>query len=209
VDSTAEQLPMSTRQLLLERYVEAKDFTRPHLMREIYAPDAVLTFSIATDSISFPEKVAGIDGITRTLIVDFGAKYNRCRTYYVCDSLPEHTDRITIVPWLVLMHEAARAVLRVGKGYYVWTFEPQGPVSVQVVAMHIHIERMDPVDDADGHLLSAAQAVLPYPWLPPSVMRSRLGTLSQSDPALAFLGDFRVPIDPPEPRPRLSQLARP
>jgi len=178
-------------------------------MREIYAADAVLTFSIATDSISFPERVAGIDGITGTLIVDFGAKYNRCRTYYVCDSLPENTETITIVPWLVLMREPARACLRVGKGYYVWTFEPQGPGSVQVVALHIHIERMDPVDDADGHLLGAAQAVLPYPWLPPSVMRSGLGTLSQSDPALAFLGDFRLPIDPPEPGPRLSQLARP
>ena len=39
---------------------------------------------------------------------------------------------------------------------------------MQVTAMHIHIERMDPIDDADGRLLSAAQSVLPYPWLPPS-----------------------------------------
>ena len=200
---------MSTRQLLLERYVEAKDLTRPQLMREIYAADAVLTFSIATDSISFPDKVAGIDGITRTLIVDFGAKYNRCKTYYVCDSLLEHTDRITTVPWLVLMHEPARARLRIGKGHYEWTFGPEARESMQVTAMHIHVERMDPVDDADGLLLRATQAVLPYPWLPPSVMRSRLATLSQSDPALAFLADFRVPIDPPKPGPRLSQPPRP
>src|SRR5580765_4769407 len=144
---------MSTRQLLLERYVEAKDLTRPHLMRQIYTADAVLTFSIATDSISFPEKVTGIDGITRTLIVDFGAKYNRCKTYYVCDSLPENTDGITIVPWLVLMHEPARARLRIGKGHYEWTFGPEARESMQVTAMHIHIERMDPIDDADGRLL--------------------------------------------------------
>jgi hypothetical protein len=199
---------MSTRQLLLERYVEAKDFTRPHLMREIYATDAVLTFSIATDSISFPEKVSGLDGITRTLIVDFGVKYNRCKTYYVCDALPQNSDRMTIVPWLVLMREPARGCLRIGKGYYVWTFEAQGPASVQVVAMHIHIERMDPVDDADGHLLSAAQAGLPYPWLAPSVMRSRLGRLAETDPALAFLRDFRVPIDPAERGPQVSPLSR-
>jgi hypothetical protein len=200
---------MSTRQLLLERYVEAKDLTRPHLMRQIYAPDAVLTFSIATDSISFPEKVSGIDGITRTLIIDFSAKYNHCRTFYVSDSLPENTETISIVPWLVLMREPARGCLRIGKGFYEWTFEPEAPGSMHVVAMHIHIERMDPVDDADRVLLSAAQSVLPYPWLPPSVMRSRLGTLSQSDPALAFLRDFRVPIDLPEPGPHLSPLARP
>lgn len=199
---------MSTRQLLLERYVEAKDLTRPQLMREIYAADAVLTFSIATDSISFPEKVPGIDGITRTLIVDFAAKYNRCKTFYVCDSLPENTETITIVPWLVLMHEPARACLRIGKGYYKWTFEAQGRGGMQVVAMHIHIARMDPVDDADGRLLSAAQSVLPYPWLPPGVMRARLGTLSETDPALNFLRDFQTPIDPAELGSRLSPPTR-
>jgi hypothetical protein len=195
---------MSTRQLLLERYVEAKDLTRPHLMRQIYATDAVLTFSIATDSISFPERVSGVDGITRTLIVDFAAKYNRCKTFYVCDSLPENTETITIVPWLVLMHEAARGCLRVGKGRYEWTFEPVGHGGMQVVAMHIHIARMDTVDDADGRLLAAAQSVLPYPWLPPGVMHSRLGTLSETDPALNFLRDFQAPIDPIERRSRLS-----
>jgi hypothetical protein len=199
---------MSTRRLLLERYVEAKDLTRPQVMRQIYAPDAVLTFSIATDSISFPERVSGIEGITRTLIVDFGAKYSRCKTYYVCDSLPQNADRPTIVAWLVLMHEPARACLRIGKGYYEWTFEPQARGGMQVVAMHIHIERMDAIDDAHGHLLGAAQSVLPYPWLPPSVMHLELGTLSDTHPALAFLRDFRVPIDLPEPGPRPSPLAR-
>ena len=199
---------MTTRQLLLERYVEAKDLVRPHLMRQIYAADAVLTFSIATDSISFPEKVAGIDGITRTLIVDFAAKYNRCKTFYVCDSPPEDTGEVAILPWLVLMNEPARDCMRIGKGCYEWTFEVQGPGRVQVVAMHIHIERMDLVDDGDGLLLSAVQAVLPYPWLPPNVMRSRLGTLSETDPPLAFLRDFQVPIDPAEREPRPSPLSR-
>jgi hypothetical protein len=187
---------MSTPQLLLERYVEAKDLTRPHLMRQICAAHAVLTFSIATDAISFPERVAGIDGITKTLIVDFGAKYNRCKTFYVCDSPPQNTDRTITLPWLVLMHEPARARLRIGKGYYEWTFEPQARGSIQVAAMHIHIERMDAIDDADGQLLGAAQSVLQYPWLPPGVMRSELGTLAETDPALTFLQDFRAPIDP-------------
>ena len=52
--------PMRTPpRMLLERYVEAKDLARPHLMPQIYAPDAVLTFSIATDSISFPPESRG------------------------------------------------------------------------------------------------------------------------------------------------------
>ncbi len=187
---------MSTRQLLLERYVEAKDLVRPHLMRRIYAADAVLTFSIATDSITFPGRVTGIDAITKTLIVDFGATYSRCKTFYVCDAPPRDTGQITMLPWLVLMSEPTRACMRIGKGYYEWSFQPRARGGMQVVTMHIHIERMDAIADADGHLLRTAQSVLPYPWLPPSVMRSQLGTLAETAPALAFLKDFRSPIDP-------------
>ena len=178
---------MSTPQHLLERYVEAKDLVRPHLMQEIYAPDAVLTFSIATDSITFPARVAGIAGMTQTLVVDFGARFSRCKTYYVCDSPPQEGGKIATVPWLVLMREPARACLRVGQGHYEWTFEQRGHGVVQVVAMHIHIGRMDAIDDPDGHLLNAAQSALPYPWLPPTVMLSEFETLAEADPALAFL----------------------
>jgi hypothetical protein len=187
---------MSTPQLLLERYVEAKDSVRPRLMQQIYAPDAILTFSIATDSIDFPRRVAGIDRITKTLIVDFAAKYSRCKTFYVCESPPRETDKTAILPWLVLMRESALARLRIGKGYYEWTFEQEAQGVIQVVAMHIHIERMDAIDDADGHLLGAAKAPLTYPWLRPTVMRSRLGDLAAADPAFAFLSAFTVPVDP-------------
>ena len=200
---------MSTPQLLLERYVEAKDLVRPRLMRQIYTADAVLTFSIATDSIAFPEKVAGIDGITKTLVVDFSAKYSRCKTFYVCDLLPQDTDRIATLPWLVLMSEPALACLRIGKGYYEWTFEQQARGVMQVVAMHIHIEQMDAIDDADGYLLSTAQSVLPYPWLPPSVMLSEFGNLVKADPAFTFLNAFEVPIHSAACGSRLSPLARP
>lgn len=185
--------------------MEAKDLGRPHLMRQIYAADAVLTFSIATDAISFPERVAGIDAITKTLIVDFGAKYKRCKTYYVCDSAPRSAEPISVVPWLVLMHEPAQTCLRIGKGYYEWTFGPQGRADMQVVGMHIHIERMDPVEDAHGRLLTAAQSVLPYPWLPPKTMGVAFRALREADPESAFLQDFGTPVDPaargPQPSP--------
>ena len=70
---------MSSPQRLLERYVEAKDLTRPYLMEEIYAADAVLTYSIATHAIAFPSRVKGREGITRTLVVDFADRFDRCR----------------------------------------------------------------------------------------------------------------------------------
>jgi hypothetical protein len=192
---------MRTPQMLLERYVEAKDLGRPQLMPQIYASDAVLTFSIATDSIWFPPRVAGIDGITRTLVVDFGAKYNRCKTFYVCDSVPPESARVAILPWLVLMSEPAASRLRIGKGYYRWTFQRKGEGALQVVAMHIHIERMDAADEVQAGLLETAQSVLPYPWLRPATLRSQFQTLVEADAVYACLSDFRSPGESPLSQP--------
>jgi len=187
---------MPTPRLLLERYVEAKDLTRPQLMPEIYAPDAILTFSIATDSIDFPRRVAGIDAITRTLVVDFADRFSRCKTFYVCESPPKDTDNPVALPWLVLMREGALAQLRIGKGYYRWTFEKRGGEAFRVIAMHIHITAMEPIADADGRLLGAAQEPLTYPWLAPALMSSKLSGLAEADPALVFLRGFVSPVDP-------------
>jgi hypothetical protein len=190
---------MSTPKALLQRYVEAKDLVRPHLMREIYAPDAVLTFSIETSSIAFPERVPGLDSITQTLVVDLAARFSRFKTFYVCDEPPRDDDDVAVIPWLVLMRESAASCLRAGKGYYKWTF---GGEPKRVRAMHIHIDRMEPVDDPDGRLLSAAQSGLPYPWLRPASMRARFDSLIASDPTFAFLRGLRIPVALP------STLAR-
>jgi hypothetical protein len=62
--------------------------------------------------------------------------------------------------------------------------------------MHIHIAAMDAIADPDGRLLASAQAPLTYPWLAPALMRSKFGALAETDPALAFLRRFAVPVDP-------------
>jgi len=184
---------MSSPQRLLERYVEAKDLTRPYLMEEIYAADAVLTYSIATHAIAFPSRVKGREGITRTLVVDFADRFDRCRTFYVCDSLPPVAGASLRVPWLVLMRERAASSLRIGKGYYVWEFTQSEPL--RVTGMHIHIARMDSIADPSGSLLSATQAVLPYPWLKPAALGSAFSALLDTSAALSFLKDFVQPLD--------------
>jgi hypothetical protein len=185
---------MSTPTSLLERYVEAKDLVRPHLMREIYAPDAVLTFSLATDSVAFPARVAGLDGITRTLVSDFALKYTRCKTFYVCESPPPAAGNVAILPWLVLMRETAAPLLRVGKGYYKWAFERPEGAGMRVAAMHIHIQRMDPIADAGDGVLETAQSVLRYPWLTPALLLAEFERLIQAAPRFAFLEAFKQPL---------------
>jgi len=181
---------MSTPRRLLERYVQAKDSVQPQLMREIYAPDAVLTYSTATDSISFPAKTIGLEAITSTLVVEFATRFGSCKTYYVCESPPPDDAAVAGIPWLVVMREPAAATLRIGKGCYRWTFAKEGFVS----AMHIHIERMDAIPDADGRLLRAAQAELPYPWLQPATLRSVYRQRAGDNRELDFLHEFETPL---------------
>ena len=181
---------MTTPRELLELYVQAKDSVRPQLMREIYAPDAVLTYSIATDSISFPARTVGLEAITRTLVVDFAQRFERCKTYYVCEGAPSDHAPFARIPWLVVMREPAAAMLRIGKGYYEWSFA-RPP---RVMAMHIHIHRMDAIPDGEAILLVCAQDGLPYPWLQPSRLRATYDRRAEESGALAFLREFQTPL---------------
>lgn len=188
---------MTTPRALLERYVEAKDLTRPQLMTGIYTPDALLTYTIATDAIAFPARTEGRDEITRVLVVDFATRYRECKTYYVCTHPPADDAPFTVVPWLVVMREPAAGALRIGKGFYRWTFTRTAPDEPRVSAMHIHIERMDAIADPGRELMRSAQADLPYPWLEPATLRAAYEQRASSSPQLAFLRDFAEPIAVP------------
>jgi len=170
----------------LDTYVDAKDNTRAHRIAEAFAPDAVLTISLATSNIAFPARTVGTDAIAKTLITDFGAQYAQCRTYYVCDSLAVDNGTIEALPWLVVMRERATGALRVGHGVYRWTFD----AAPAVTGFHIHIARMDVVPDVDGKLLEALQDGLSYPWLVPADLHTHLTSLARSTPALAFVEAF-------------------
>jgi hypothetical protein len=67
--------------------------------------------------------------------------------------------------------------------------------------MHIHIDRMDAIPDVDATLLVAAQSDLTYPWLRPSLLHSIYAGRAEQNSPLAFLQEFRSPLDfPPSPR---------
>ena len=184
---------MNTPKNLLEAYLEAKDLNRPSVILECYTPSAVLTYSIATYTISFPARVTGADAIAQTLVREFRQKFDRCKTYYVCDSIIERGQRIDFIPWLVIMRETSNSALRVGKGYYRWQFESE-ETRMRVCAMHIHIERMDVIDDRDGKTLYVLQSELPYPWLSPATLLEAFERLMKTAPRFAFLDAFKAPI---------------
>jgi hypothetical protein len=184
----------------LEGYIDAKDNTRPERIAEVFARDAVLTFSLATSNIAFPARTVGAAAIAKTLVSDFGQQYARCRTYYVCDALQTATADIDALPWLVLMREPATGALRIGHGVYRWTFGNDESDAVRVTAFHIHIARMDVVPDPDAALLTRLQDGLAYPWLSPAALRERFQKLALEAPALAFIDAFAAPAVGPTAR---------
>ena len=192
--------PLARCRSALETYLDAKDNTRAERIAEVFAPDAVLTFSLATSNIAFPASTVGTAAIARTLVSDFGAQYVQCRTYYVCDALTVSGHEIEALPWLVLMREPAADALRVGHGVYRWTFGFDAATDEwHVTHFHIHIARMDVVPDPDGALLAALQDGLSYPWLTPAALRERFETLARSTPALAFIHAFAAPATSQSP----------
>lgn len=194
-------LPLARYRSALETYVDAKDNTRAERIAEVFASDAVLTFSLATSNIAFPARTVGTAAIAKTLVSDFGAQYAQCRTYYVCDSLAVVNGEIEALPWLVLMREPATRALRVGHGVYRWSFGSDATADKgRVSAFHIHIARMDVVPDPDGALLAALQDGLSYPWLAPAALREHCEALAGSRPALAFVRAFAAPASLISPR---------
>jgi hypothetical protein len=187
---------LNTAKDLLEAYFRAKDLDQPSVIPDCYTPEAVLTFSIATDQISFPARVRGAYAIAQALVMDFRRRFDRCKSYYVCDSPPTGGGDIDFLPWLVIMREMSTSALRLGKGYYRWAFE-RGESGMRVAAMHIHIERMDIIQDGDGEKREQLHAALPYPWLPPAVLAETFERVSKQNPGLPFLRDFRNPVDRP------------
>jgi hypothetical protein len=177
---------------LLETYIDAKDNTRPARIHDAFAPDAVLTFSLATPNIAFPSRSVGAEAIATTLVTDFGARYSRCRTYYLCaaDALVARDRVIEALPWLVVMREAAAGALRIGHGTYRWTFDAVPRVS----QFHIHIARMDVIGDPDGSRLERLQADLSYPWLDPDDLAARYDALAADASGLfTFAREFARP----------------
>ena len=187
---------MNTPTHVLETYLRAKDDNRPSLILDCYAPDAVLTYSIATDTISFPARVVGADPIAQTLVRDFRKNFDRCRTYYVCDPAAWAGGGIDFLPWLVIMRQMSNSALRLGRGYYRWEFDTDA-ARIRVAAMHIHIDRMDVIEDIDGARLQILQSALPYPWLLPEALREAFVRTMQQTPGFAFLDDFKSPMERP------------
>ncbi|KVW88667.1 hypothetical protein [Burkholderia cepacia] len=176
--------PQSKVRALLEIYVRAKDLNQPDLIAACFDKSAELTFSIDTDDIEFPRRVSGEPEIARTLVTDFGKRFDHCRTYYVCTSPQLADGGICEMPWLVIMRHIENRALRLGKGRYRWQIGQSSEGADRIQRLHIHIEIMDTIPDPDAVYLDALHSRFGYPWLPPQALSYGIASLSsmRADP---------------------------
>jgi hypothetical protein len=153
---------------LLECYIRAKDENQSERIFDCFAADAELTFEIATDAIDFPRHVTGAPAIAKALVTNFGERFDRCRTYYICTAPEADADGICAMPWLVAMRQKDNGALRLGKGTYRWRIAGMSDESARIVGLHIAIERMDVIDDPGSVRLQSLHDMLSYPWLQPA-----------------------------------------
>ena len=189
-------IPSSSVRSLLECYIRAKDQNQPALIFDCFATDAELTFEIATDAIDFPRRVTGAAAIAKTLVADFGERFDRCRTYYVCTAPEADADGVCTMPWLVAMRQKDNEALRLGKGTYRWRIArmaDRAGGADRIVGLHIAIERMDVIDDPGSARLGALQGALSYPWLAPTELALRIDSFVTTHPDAAFATAFRRP----------------
>ena len=146
---------------VLRRYVRAKDENRPHLLDRVFAPDAILEISNASDAIDFPATTSGRDAITDVLVRSFGQTYENIYTF--CLERPHELATAFECGWLVAMTEkrAARDV-RVGCGRYAWRFDPRPPGLASRLLITILEMRLLPAAEAAA-VLSGIEG-LSYPW---------------------------------------------
>lgn len=184
---------LSSVRSLLECYLRAKDQNRPELIAECFAPDAELTFSIATDDIDFPRSVAGAPAIAKTLVADFGDRFDCCLTYYVCAAPKLDSHGVCTMPWLVAMRQKDNDALRLGKGTYRWRIGRVSGGMDRIVQLHIAIERMDVINDPGSIKLRGLQASLSYPWLAPGELAQGMAAFVAAHPDSDFALPFRQP----------------
>lgn len=176
---------------LLEKYIEGKDLDRYKILEDIYCPDAIVSFEIKPDTITFPSEIHGNIEIAKILSADFNQKYDLVKTYYLTDKAVEIGDlQIREQNWLVIMRERASGNIRIGSGYYNWTFDTQNNSELKIKKHKIFIHSMLELPNEAITLLHNLQGKLDYPW----VERGKVVTWLHPFSDLSGIYNYLAPI---------------
>lgn len=175
--------PNNTAEIIIARYIEAKDQNRPHLMSLAFEDNAILTMQVESSEIEFPAQVNGRQAISQTLVRDFAGRFENIYTY--CLTQPDdETANGCQLNWLVVMTERASGNIKLGYGRYDWLFNSQSGLCSK---LHIHIEHMQVVSAPVADKIYQRISDYPTPWQPASALLALLDDHAELSSAHTFL----------------------
>lgn len=154
------RLPEPLPEEVLRNYFHAKDENRPHLLDQVFTPDASLRVHSASSAIAFPAATEGREAIADVLVREFNRTYENIYSFYL--ARPPATAQSFACDWLVGMTEKTSRAVRVGCGTYEWTFSPARPCLASALLIEIDAMVVMPGIHTGAVLHWLSQ--LSYPW---------------------------------------------
>jgi hypothetical protein len=151
---------MSPPEDVLRNYFHAKDENRPHLLERVFEPGAELVVVNHADTISFPARTVGREGIADVLVRNFAQTYENVYSFYM--RRPHEEVDAFSCDWLVAMSDKQSKCARVGCGRYDWSFGEAPPRLATRLTITIHA--MQVLAPADLAPVLAWVQRLHYPW---------------------------------------------
>jgi len=169
---------------VLRKYFQAKDENRPHLLDEVFAPDAILQITNKTDTIAFPSVTNGCQAIADVLVRRFGQIYENIYSFYM--SRPSEFLTEFSCDWLVGMTEKENKDVRVGCGRYDWTFREEAPHLAKRLVITIEAMRVLPPNQLQP-IIAWIQR-LNYPWTSITDVIKSAPEIALLEPVIKYLG---------------------
>ncbi|MDB6442657.1 nuclear transport factor 2 family protein [Pseudomonas sp. 21TX0197] len=179
---------MTTARQSIQRYIDAKDGNRPHLLAQAFTPDATLDMDMRTDTLSFPAHTEGRDGIGDVLVRRFGQTFENVYTFCL-ESAPPANVATFQCKWLVAMSDKHSGEVRVGCGEYDWRFEAESGL---VQRLAITIEHMKTLPASELAAVMAWVSTLDYPWCSPAAAVRHAPDSGELDEVIRYVTARRI-----------------
>ena len=172
----------------IQTYLRAKDESRPHLMKRVFAKTADLEVVVETGAISFPPLSKGVDAITQVLVRDFGQAFENIYTFCLARP-PRDDDNSFSCNWMVGFSERESGAVRVGCGHYDWLFQTNDPCLVE--RLRITVKVMQALSPDYLYPLMNWLSKLPYPWCSPAEALNDMPKLAELKGVFNFINQSR------------------
>lgn len=154
---------VKTYKALIQRYLRAKDHSKPHLMSQAFAESAELRIEQSLGNMDFPGSISSEREITRTLVEQFNDKFDNIYTICLADTVRMPLERRINCRWMVAMRDKSSGEVKVGFGSYKWYFNSDEQ-QCRIDKLKIRIDSMATLPATELDSIMSWMEPISYPW---------------------------------------------